>query len=881
MKEKLARLRLVRLLIAALKTKAVRILIPVVIFGLVIWAGQHELKKVRLGVMLAELRRIPAGAIAEIFVLALAAVAVMSCYDFVIRRQFRFRVSPGRTFRYSWIANTFNNLLGFAGLTGAGVRALLYKKSGVPASSITAAAVFLSPVVLNGLSVMAWLEIFGVFQAKTLLHEHRWMNLAVWAIALYLPLFIALQRTRLFAKWFHKQGKELFPWRTILEAVGASFVEWLFAGLTFSLIANHVLDGGVGWRELLGMYTVAAVGGILSMAPGGVGAFDLTVLLGLKHMGFPAERALAVIVLFRFFYYIIPWCIGLILAILELGFGGRKPGEEEERQLLEVPLTYWQKLWGWPGQFRFLSDLGVWALGKLVLLSGLVLLLSAATPGLLYRIRLTEDLLTMPVMHLSHQLSVIIGFALVILSRGITLRVRQAYVWTRIMLLAGAVFTFTKAFDYEEAVFLLLVALMLWISRDRFYRAGTPVIRRSVVLWLAITLVLAFIYYWLGSHIHNGFFRHLHLKEPLIGRMTARAYAVNTVVGLAGAWLLLILIFSLRPGRLPANRATPEELARVQAFLQENSGNLLTHMLFAGDKSFYWAQEGRVLFPYAKVRDKLVVLGDPLGQMELVSAGIAEFQRFADLYGMLVVFYQVTPEYLPIYHENGCRFFKLGEEALIPLNAFTLAGKKHADLRSIKNRFDREGYTFEVVSPPHSGPLLEELRAVSMAWLKGRQEKGFSLGWFDPAYMQQSPIGLLKDGGGRVTAFASLAPAYDGGKTVSIDLMRHTPHAPNGTMDYLFTRLLEWAKDSGYERFSLGNAPLSRVGQKERALREERLAGLVFQHGGHWYGFKGLRKYKEKFAPHWESRYLAYPANIYLPVLTLDLVRLVSRKVKP
>ncbi|MBJ8193080.1 DUF2156 domain-containing protein, partial [Bacillus cereus] len=56
------------------------------------------------------------------------------------------------------------------------------------------------------------------------------------------------------------------------------------------------------------------------------------------------------------------------------------------------------------------------------------------------------------------------------------------------------------------------------------------------------------------------------------------------------------------------------------------------------------------------------------------------------------------------------------------------------------------------------------------------------------------------------------------------------------------------------------------------------LARLVFRYGGHWYGFEGLRRYKEKFSPEWQARYLAYPAGMTLPMLTLDLVRLVSRR---
>ncbi|MNN84174.1 Phosphatidylglycerol lysyltransferase [compost metagenome] len=89
--------------------------------------------------------------------------------------------------------------------------------------------------------------------------------------------------------------------------------------------------------------------------------------------------------------------------------------------------------------------------------------------------------------------------------------------------------------------------------------------------------------------------------------------------------------------------------------------------------------------------------------------------------------------------------------------------------------------------------------------------------------------------------------------------------------------MLEWAKEQGSLRFNLGNAPLSSVGHNSGALREEKLAHLVFVRGGHWYGFAGLRRYKEKFSPLWEPRYLAYPATLTLSILTLDLVRLVSR----
>ncbi|WMT42873.1 phosphatidylglycerol lysyltransferase domain-containing protein [Paenibacillus sp. D2_2] len=73
-------------------------------------------------------------------------------------------------------------------------------------------------------------------------------------------------------------------------------------------------------------------------------------------------------------------------------------------------------------------------------------------------------------------------------------------------------------------------------------------------------------------------------------------------------------------------------------------------------------------------------------------------------------------------------------------------------------------------------------------------------------------------------------------------------------------------------------APLASVGSSRAAMREEKLAHMLFEHGESLYGFTGLRNYKEKFAPDWEPRFLAYPANVSLPVLLLELVSLVARK---
>lgn len=135
----------------------------------------------------------------------------------------------------------------------------------------------------------------------------------------------------------------------------------------------------------------------------------------------------------------------------------------------------------------------------------------------------------------------------------------------------------------------------------------------------------------------------------------------------------------------------------------------------------------------------------------------------------------------------------------------------------------------------------------------------------------------LRDSAGRAAAFASLMPVYDGGRSMSVDLMRYRTDIRGGMMDALFIHLLLRAKDEGYERFNLGRAPLASVGESVYDHRFERMARWIYLKGSHFSPLQGLRKFKEKYDPEWEARYLAYPPNVSLPLLMLRITRLIAR----
>jgi phosphatidylglycerol lysyltransferase len=176
--------------------------------------------------------------------------------------------------------------------------------------------------------------------------------------------------------------------------------------------------------------------------------------------------------------------------------------------------------------------------------------------------------------------------------------------------------------------------------------------------------------------------------------------------------------------------------------------------------------------------------------------------------------------------------------------------------------------------------ILPDLRRVSDEWIaaKGAQEKGFSLGFFDREYLANFDCALVRVNG-RIVAFANLW-ASGGFRELSIDLMRFSDAAPNGTMDALFTQIMLWGREQGYQWFSLGMAPLAGLESRSLAPVWNKLGNVVFRFGEHFYNFEGLRQYKQKFEPQWAPRYLACKGGIELPAVLMDTIALISGGVK-
>ena len=306
-------------------------------------------------------------------------------------------------------------------------------------------------------------------------------------------------------------------------------------------------------------------------------------------------------------------------------------------------------------------------------------------------------------------------------------------------------------------------------------------------------------------------------------------------------------------------------------------------LAFLGDKYLYWYQEDgedRAVFQFAMENNKCVVMSDPLAQTGYLDKAISKILEDAELANISVVFYEVNQETTLILHDYGYDFMKFGEMANVQLDNFTLDGKAGRRFRTSINKLENKGYTFEVLKPPFDDKLMATLRKISDSWLDGRQEKGFSLGYFDEEYIKLAPVAIAKDENGEIQAFVTFMAGNN--ETISgIDLMRYDlKDSPNGIMDYLFIKIMSYFKEQGAHNFNLGMAPLSNVGRAKHSFIQEKIAYLIYAFTNRFYSFNGLRQYKQKFRPVWEPRYVAYPKDTWLLIDMIGIYRVDNRKVK-
>jgi phosphatidylglycerol lysyltransferase len=331
----------------------------------------------------------------------------------------------------------------------------------------------------------------------------------------------------------------------------------------------------------------------------------------------------------------------------------------------------------------------------------------------------------------------------------------------------------------------------------------------------------------------------------------------------------------LRPSMPVPDLPTPDELDRAQAATERGS-RVEGYLALLADKELLFHEDEGAFLMFGVSGSMWIAMGDPIGAPKQQEDLAWRFAELADRHAGRAVFYEVSDDLLPIYIDLGLDLLKLGEAGRVPLPTFSLEGRHRSGLRQARNKLHKAGCGFEILPPSSVLPLLDELETVSDQWLRSKKtrEKGFSLGFFDRAYLQRLPLAVVRRSG-VILGFANVWPS-ESRQECSIDLMRYRSDSPKGVMDFMFAELMLWARDEGYQWFSLGMAPLSGFERHRLAPLWNRLGALLFRHGEHFYNFQGLRDFKDKFDPVWEPRYLASPGTLVTPLVLSRVASLVS-----
>lgn len=818
------------LFLSALLLK-LRPLWPWLVVGLVGWIGWSELRQVDLLQVRSILQDTPSSITLLLLLFTGMNLAVAGLYD--VTALGSLRQAPRFSARWSVGVVTFawSNFLTLGPLAGPALRLWLYRPLGVREKrSRSALSAILAAFTL---ALLGWCAAVLTPLPSGVPRMAGRLTLGILATGLIAWLLHGLPRLPILPKSFREWEADT----RLLAAVAAA--DWLLAWLVFHL----AVFGAHGWADSeisLRSFFIGQIIGLASLIPGGLGSADAYWVFSLGGLVGGHDRILASLILYRAVYYLIPWIFATLFLIGRMVKTGRRT--------------------------RTLARL---AMASYAFLCGIVLLASAATPSLADRLASLQRTVPLAVVEISHWLSVLLGFMLLVISRGLRRGYRSSHRVALSLFLAGALTTFLKGFDFEEALLALGAVAFLIVFRSDFRHAGRLHPPLEFMISVGLFAVVLFVVIGFGSFEVPGLAAVSHFDPAAQPARFLRGLIVLVLAALAGA-------FHFVQRALPRDRLpNAEDIARARDLSRHYARSTNPLLAATGDKTLFWlpptpagsASSSPVegFIAYRTSGRFLIAYSDPVCPSGEEHRLLAAFLNYAADQDHDVVLYQLSASMIPVAHDFGFSFFKLGEEGIVNLSRFDLKGNKAKKWRNAINRVEKAGGRFEILQGAALAALLPELRQVSDAWLEKKHqfEKGFSIGRFDEVYLSRFPCAVVWDAAGQVAGFANLLEGRSG-EELSVDLMRYRPEAAEESglgdvIEYLFVRIMMFGKEAGFTRFNLGMAPLSSVGELRWARSFERLAHLFFRHGEHWFNFQGLRRFKEKFEPVWEPRYMAYP----------------------
>lgn len=818
------------------KKNILKISIALTIFFVSIFQLKEQISSISWRNIIGVVREKPLIQIVGLISIGGFGILLLVLYDFILLKTFKTKnLSKLLIIKYSWIANSFNALLGFGGIVGASIRYNFYNTQidSLDNNRLKKSISLLLISTISGVGVLSLLVLSHIFPASKLLDDHINLKLILFVCAILFPIYILFITV--------KPPIEGNRWLGLQFSL-VSALDYLTSGIVL-YAAMRFLDIKISFVDMESIFIVATIAGIISMIPGGLGSFDLVFLMGAtKELDINASSVLMALVLYRISYYFIPFIMALILGISELQKKLRLETNSFiiiSREVSSIMFSVSKK------QIKQVNRIiisTIFFIGSLYFLINSKMLLMECAYGYI------QSKIQLLIYALYISCSILLFISVYGIFKGSLSTWKMARKLLLLLLICEIYMNYLYNVFYLFSIVIILILGIFFYLLKKQLEIECVKSSKSEKWWIIVpnVYILFNIYMWDQYPIPK---QHLNFGFILLFLLVANIY----------------FIISRKQTRHKMNLECMNK-NKAEILFDKFGGNHLSHLIHLSDNHFYFEEDLEVGIIFQENERNIFVLGDPIGNSKNIFEFLNRLLMLAEKRGKHLIFYQTSTKFLNYYNELNFSMSKLGEEGVIDLDNWSLSGKSKRGFRATWNQAEKLGYEFEMIHSPFDNNVYKDLTNISKEWLAEREEMTFSVGRHEESYLNRSSIGVLKEKNtDKIIGFVSLMPTYTN-HTISIDLIRWKENPNIAMMDLLYLKVLKWSQEQKFRQFNLGMAPLS-SSYENTSTWKDTIFSSVYSNSRHFYSFKGLRGYKEKFKPNWEGKYLVYNKKSLFRVL--------------
>lgn len=430
--------------------------------------------------------------------------------------------------------------------------------------------------------------------------------------------------------------------------------------------------------------------------------------------------------------------------------------------------------------------------------------------------------------------------------------------------------------DIFSMLFALFALVFLWRARPAFPARIHRSAWLSAALVLLAGVVLTGVFTWFASESQGlpqlQVFLHTIGIDPGFRPPSPHANWVLQVAStLLGITLLASAFVFLRsPAKSYSDHSwTPAHEVELRSLLQDFGGqDSLSYFATRREKLLIFSTDRQAAVSYRIINSVCLASGDPVGNPGSWADAIEQWKENARTYGWVPAALSVSEDGARAYANAGLSVVSMGDEAVLYTDRFSLNNTSLTEVRHAVNRVRKGGYS---VTMSYHGDLsaeeLSSLVANADSWRHGETERGFSmaLGRLGDPADARSILVAAHDASGQMVGLLSFVPW---GKTgISLDVMRRSPDAPNGIVEFMVAELMEGAPEFGVSKVSLNFAMFRSIFENAEhfgASPTTRLASRTLGVFDRFLQLERLYKFNQKFAPEWLPRYLCTDSTVSL-----------------